>query len=779
MVTTRSSRPTGAPRRSLQTIFDVAGALHAVTPPTPLIGAAPAANSAPAAFLASCKQLRKELFDSTVAKYVLRKVVNDKDGKFSGSEPRPGDLWARIITELHLAFLNEDPGFAPLFDLADATVPVRTEANSLLYSALANIVDPNSAAGDWLDASGAHFPEDGKRALLEVVRRLHDGGQPMAATRRLLAISFRPYEDPSPQIAEFNAELRESSRKTRWDDAEVKDLFLAALDKDYYLPVLNEYIGHEARAAVDLLTIQQRAMAVFAAKGKVASSSLSAGYAGGDTALQDQMGSVLEALESVRKELRLLKSGHGFTPRGDKKARDSPPPADEPPPADAATSAQFTHSARTGNRYAVSPLKPGNYNQSKYTAFDQQQKKFLPKCRHPTCQKTHARHYHRNCPHQAGAHAFHVEHADAISDMYQHAYDTRDAAGFHALCLLHGEPPVEEASAYSFTVDSDEIFTAYDDASHGTVSVGSFSTKASAPLHEATSFHNGLASFPNGGGTFMDRFCGAPLAAAAFTPQDTTPADTAPPALHVADTAFLSALEQGGNSEIHPDSGSQSGEPPAPVLDADGDPVSRPLRPPSVTFGCCRMGAFPRTALLTTAVLCTILASASAAHAAAAASADWCTGMSTCGVAPDTLPHCPSTAVGGAGNIFHSPILYWQFACAPPDPALGLVVYHYGIPDSYFTAWPPSTVPVVLPPAWVVHFVWDCLLSPSPLLWPGSSGFWFLHTFLVFFWYLVLDWFLGTWTGMPFFDNNNYLVLDLGPGLPGELSLLADRPDSG
>eukprot|EP00854_Cymbomonas_tetramitiformis_P005478 gene5478-6640_t len=199
---------------------------HAVTPSTPLINAAPAANSDSAVFLERCRQLRRELFDSTVAKYVLRKVVNDKHAKFAGSEVRPGDLWARMVTELHLAFVNEHT---------------------------------------------------------------------------------------------VNAELRESSRKTRWDESEVKDLFLDALDKSYYLPVLNEFIGYDKRAAVDLLTLQQRVMAVFAAKGKSPpSQSISANYAG-DT-LVDQVAGVLDAIDELRKELKQMKSGHGFTPRGEKRA---------------------------------------------------------------------------------------------------------------------------------------------------------------------------------------------------------------------------------------------------------------------------------------------------------------------------------------------------------------------------------------------------------------------------------------------------------------------------
>eukprot|EP00854_Cymbomonas_tetramitiformis_P011371 gene11371-13441_t len=368
----------------------------------------------------------------------------------------------------------------------------------------------------------------------------------MAATRRLLEISFRPHEDPSPQIAAFNAELRESSRKTRWDESEVKDLFLDALDKTYYLPVLNEFIGYDKRAGVDLLTIQQRVMAVFAAKGKSPSPSISAGYAGEPSALVDQMASVLDALEDVRKELRQLKSGHGFTPRGEKRA-----------------------------------------------------------------------------------------------------YDARDAAGFHALCLLHGEPPVEEAYAFSFTPTAEEIFDNYDNASPPAADTcgmhaDSFVPGTARASEHAASGHGGLALHPGSTTTpFMDRFCGAPLAAAAFAPTDTAHDGTAPQDAILPAAVFLSAAEPGKNADLHPDSDSDFGEEPAVHLDADGDPMDRPR----VSFGGCRIGAVPRTALLATAVLCTILASASAAHAAAVPPAGYPTTPQAFGFVPDTFSCHPSTTL--------------------------------------------------------------------------------------------------------------------------------------
>ncbi|KAK3282525.1 hypothetical protein CYMTET_9739 [Cymbomonas tetramitiformis] len=387
MVATRQ-RTSGAPRRSLISIFDEAGVLHAPTPATPLVSAAPAANSAAAAFLENCRRLRRELFDASVAKYVLRKVVNDKGLKFRGTEVRAGDLWARLVTELRLAFVNEDSSFSSLFDLADATLPVRSEANGLLFSALANLVNPDSPAGDWLDSSGTHFPDDGKRALLKVIRRLYDNGPPMNSAKELLSITFKAGEDPSDGIAAFNSALRESGRKTRWDAGEVKDLFLAALDKEYYLPVLNEFIHHEQRQAVDLLTLQQRVMAVHSAKG-TASPPVALSYSGQSADADSRMADVLDALDALRREIRQLKQGHGFTPRSEKRESASDGGQQHRRP-----SRGGQHSWRRGIADDHPVDIPGaNYSQSTKLQYEKDKKRFVPVCKHPKCRHTAERHY--------------------------------------------------------------------------------------------------------------------------------------------------------------------------------------------------------------------------------------------------------------------------------------------------------------------------------------------------------------------------------------------------
>ncbi|KAK3288601.1 hypothetical protein CYMTET_3937 [Cymbomonas tetramitiformis] len=175
VASTRATASMASRRRALSTIFDSAAARHANTPATPP-AAHPAANSAGATFLASVRTLQREHFDMKVSKTVRQKLFEDKNGRFSGTECHASALFARMVSALQTAFVTEDIGFAPLFLLGDATLPVRVEANSLLFSALELMVDPSSPAADWMDSSHSSFPSDGKRVLLEFARRMIPAG---------------------------------------------------------------------------------------------------------------------------------------------------------------------------------------------------------------------------------------------------------------------------------------------------------------------------------------------------------------------------------------------------------------------------------------------------------------------------------------------------------------------------------------------------------------------------------------------------------------------------
>ncbi|KAK3242776.1 hypothetical protein CYMTET_47550 [Cymbomonas tetramitiformis] len=264
MVATRLTSSMASRRRSLATIFDSAAARNSVTPATPATTGVPAANSAQAVFLAGVRSLTRERFDESVAKHVIRKCFREKHDRFTGTESNAQVLLSKLVPALQEAFEAQDALFAPMFDLEDSTLAVRPEANKLLFSTLELIVCPASPAGDWLEASATLHPLDGKRALLELARRLLDSGAPFQGTSDLLSVRFKAYTDPSESITDFNAALRSAKRRNTLDDDEVKELFLAALDPGFYAPVVSRLFTHQQRAAVDLLTIQQWVLECYA-----------------------------------------------------------------------------------------------------------------------------------------------------------------------------------------------------------------------------------------------------------------------------------------------------------------------------------------------------------------------------------------------------------------------------------------------------------------------------------------------------------------------------------
>ncbi|KAK3263936.1 hypothetical protein CYMTET_27290 [Cymbomonas tetramitiformis] len=406
---------TAAARRSLVTIFDDAAARHATTPATPTVSATPAAQSAGALFLDAVKRLAKESFDERAAKLVIKKVYDDKHGRFDGTESNVSSVFARLVLALRDIFVTEESAFSSLFDLEDATLPVRAEANKLLFSTLEFIIAPVSPAADWMESSAEAHPFDGKRVLLEIARMLLDSGGPFQGTADLLAIKINQF-DPSRAIAAFNAALRSARRKSTLDDMEVKSLFIKSLDPVFYAPSDDE----------DYKTVFSE--------------------------LRDQLYDMKKEIKALHSRLDDTK---GYTPRNDKK------------------NAIGRGGHGDGVRFAAKPLpEHGNFPQSfrgkssGKVAFHKPTGTFVPLCRHPTCSATAEKHWHRDCPNggprgHVGAHGFSIADSenDMLAVMFQNAVDEDDAVRFDAVCCIaDGKPDLyDTASAFSFAVAEERV----------------------------------------------------------------------------------------------------------------------------------------------------------------------------------------------------------------------------------------------------------------------------------------------------------------------------------
>ncbi|KAK3284322.1 hypothetical protein CYMTET_8020 [Cymbomonas tetramitiformis] len=247
MVTTRSAPAISSRRRSLATtgyywlllatigyywlLFATIGyywlldaaARHAATPATPSAAAQPTSGSQASAFVAALRTLQRDHFDVKAAKCVQRKLFNDKEHIFTEAESHVGELFPILVYALGEVFVTEDAAFATLFSRDGATASVRVEANRLLYSTLELLMDPDSPAADWMDASSTASPLDGKRVQFDFARRLRHCDDPFQGTSDLRVVLVAD-KDPHDAISDFNAAPAAARRRSTLNESDVKAL---------------------------------------------------------------------------------------------------------------------------------------------------------------------------------------------------------------------------------------------------------------------------------------------------------------------------------------------------------------------------------------------------------------------------------------------------------------------------------------------------------------------------------------------------------------------------
>ncbi|KAK3252665.1 hypothetical protein CYMTET_38046 [Cymbomonas tetramitiformis] len=180
-------------------------------------------------------------WDVDVVKRVAKDTLGTKASSFSGSEPHRQLLWDSLVTALEASFVNKDSANEDIFDLVDVTKEVHPIFNDILLRALVSLTTPHSPARRWVDASARISPRDGKRALLEITKRLlPPGHRPLRHHEELLSISFGSSVDPEPLVAQFDECLKAiaASGAGPLDDEAAKRQLLAALDAEFYKEVI-------------------------------------------------------------------------------------------------------------------------------------------------------------------------------------------------------------------------------------------------------------------------------------------------------------------------------------------------------------------------------------------------------------------------------------------------------------------------------------------------------------------------------------------------------------
>ncbi|KAK3250447.1 hypothetical protein CYMTET_40177 [Cymbomonas tetramitiformis] len=340
-------------------------------------------------------------FDVQSSKTAATKVLGDKAAKFRGDETSASDIFSQLVSELQQLFTLQSTAFAPLFDLTAADTPVLPAANELLYSVLLLLTAPGSPARNWVEASGADVPADGKRATLEVVRMLADASTPFDALTELLEVRVSDECDPDAGIRLFNSCLRDAQRLTTLPEDAVKRPFLSALSGPAYATLVDSFARADQRAAVSLLTLQARVREQYRCgrlSGKrTAGRPMSVASCTTDTGLASAIERLGAQLVKLQRDVDSLKKGGSKPPHG-------------------------KHTPRNFHRPGVQPLA---HSTSPEVAFDKRSGTFVPTCRHESAAPL----------------------GQSIGSRY---YDAGDEGSMEHLCALVGQPEICELSAHSF-----------------------------------------------------------------------------------------------------------------------------------------------------------------------------------------------------------------------------------------------------------------------------------------------------------------------------------------
>ncbi|KAK3248958.1 hypothetical protein CYMTET_41596 [Cymbomonas tetramitiformis] len=424
---------TRARARKLATIFDDVGALNAATPTTPHLASGESEASTAAAVL--LQRLRRDSFDVQCAKTAATKVLGDKTAQFKGDESSASDIFSQLVSELQQLFTLQSPAFAPLFELTAADTPVLSAANELLYSVLLLLTAPGSPARNWVEASGADVPADGKRATLEVVRMLADVSTPFDAFAELLEVRISGERDPDSDIRLFNSCLRDAQRLQTLPEDAVKRQFISALSGPAYAALVDSFARADQRAAVSLLTLQARVREQYRCgrlSGKrTAGRPMSVASCTTDTGLASAIDRLSAQLVKLQRDVDSLKRG-----------------GSKPPPG--------KHTPRNFHRPGVQPLA---HSASPEVAFDKRSGTFVPACRHEKCRAVGSKHWLSECPHKdthplsiSASYCQAVESydSDVLALRFQRYYDAGDEGSMEHLCAHVGQPEICELSAHSF-----------------------------------------------------------------------------------------------------------------------------------------------------------------------------------------------------------------------------------------------------------------------------------------------------------------------------------------
>ncbi|KAK3283801.1 hypothetical protein CYMTET_8519 [Cymbomonas tetramitiformis] len=279
-------------------------------------------------------------------------------------------------------------------------------------------------------------------------------------------------------------------------------------------------------------------------------------------------------------------------------------------------------------------------------------------------------------------------HEDVLADMFQKAYDSRDAVAFHSLCIAHGKPPGVECAdegdvPEDIFVDYDAEAAAGDSNAATGVRAGLF-VPTEAPAAELSAAAANIDNNIYPVAATQQISAGPPLPPTSRLFADLVlegsgvggaPKGTAH-AMGLFSTADESTPELLPDDDDDNDVSEPLQLPPAPAV---AEPGVLAASAPSATFSRCGIGAPPIGAgmFLTAALLCTVICSAAGMPTAAVVSTEnelpqhFLSALGDFHFTSALIPHTAFATVNGTTSFDMPHVL---FACAPAHAGIAPVV---------------------------------------------------------------------------------------------------------
>ncbi|KAK3275821.1 hypothetical protein CYMTET_16064 [Cymbomonas tetramitiformis] len=199
----------------------------------------------------------------TWAKGIREDILGDKKHYFSGTTD--AGLLSDVVVQLRTEF--ESVGLDLVsFDLDDPQAPVVGKVNALLYDVLGLVIERHSNAHVWLTGTDAFADRDGRRALVDIVKRSVPVALRESFQQEHAALSYPANVDPQPILAREQRLVRDN-KAADWTPTEAtrKLSLYSRLDPVFYAAVKVRYPMVADLAAVSLGALRSLVVEIYQA----------------------------------------------------------------------------------------------------------------------------------------------------------------------------------------------------------------------------------------------------------------------------------------------------------------------------------------------------------------------------------------------------------------------------------------------------------------------------------------------------------------------------------